>query len=354
LVAALLAGWMLAYEASEREQRAPWLASLWLAGACLVRQECALFALPFLIAQWRARRPAAALLPVLALVGWGLFRWLYYSRLVPVSYSVKKLPLVTDLAYGFEYFGLSTLECGIGLLVLASLFARVGALSALGVARLGLLLYVAFVIHVGGDYMPLARFFVPLLPVACLLALEGARRLEPLRADTRLALLLAALLAPQWTQSSRPQLFGEQEFFLERWRALGRHFGRVLPADAAVAISPIGAFGWESRLPIVDMLGLTNTRVLAAEPDLEIAMKGHHRYDAEWVLEQQPTAVVLFNGVWQPQLGQWVVNPWERSLYEDPRFLAQYRAMTTPIEGSGPLLFYLRRGAAVPEGAREP
>ena len=126
----------------------------------------------------------------------------------------------------------------------------------------------------------------------------------------------------------------------------------MFPRDARVAISPIGAFGYASRLPLVDILGLTNDRVWRAPPDLSIAMKGHHRYDADYVLEQQPEAIVLFNGVFQPETQRWEVNPWERSLYEHPRFQADYQAAVTPIEGSDPLLFYLRRGAPLPQGAR--
>ena len=351
-LAALLATWLWAFDRAERRRQTPWLAGCLLAAACLVRQECALFALPFAWSQLRARRFGVALLPWVAIGAWTGFRLLYYGRVVPTSYSVKKLPLLEDLRYGLEYLGLSTLECGIAVAVLAACFAPLATSSALRVARSGLLLFVAFVVYVGGDYMPLARFFVPVLPIAAVLGSLGVRRLIAERRDTRLAMVLVAVLTPQWTQRERAQLFGEQEFFVQRWEALGRHFGRILPADAKVAISPIGAFGWHSSLPIVDMLGLTNERILAAEPDLEIAMKGHHRYDAEWVLEERPVAVILFNGVFQPHLQQWVVNPWERELYEHPRFAQNYAAVTTLIEGSDPLLFFLRRDWPLPQGAQ--
>jgi hypothetical protein len=349
LLAALLALWLRAHEREERAGSSKYVSGAWLAAACLLRQECVLLAIPWAIAA-RRKHAGAALLPFVALGGWTVFRLAYYGRWLPISYAVKKLAFADDLSYGLAYLWNSTLECGVGVYLVLALFLLRGRSAARALA-LGLLAHAAFTVYVGGDYLPLARFFVPVLPLLAFAGSLAARELTITRRETRLALTLAALLALQWTQRERAQLFGEQRFFVERWAALGRHFGKVFPSDARVAISPIGAFGYTSRLPLVDILGLTNDRVRRATPDLSIAMKGHHRYDAQYVLEQQPTAIVLFNGVFQPQTQRWEVNPWERTLYEHPRFQAEYVAAFTPIEGSDPLLFYLRRGAPVPEGA---
>ncbi len=350
LLAALLALWLRAYEREARTGRTSHASALWLALACLLRQECVLLAIPWLLALRGKRRTRAALLPLVALGGWTCFRLVYYGRWLPISYSVKKLPFAVDLSYGLDYLARSTLECGIGLYLVLALFLLRGRSQA-RTLTLGLLAHAAYVVYVGGDYLPLARFFVPVLPLLAFAAALAARPLCAGARETERTVLIGALLVLQWTQRERPQLFGEEHFFVDRWAALGRHFGKVLPGDARVAISPIGAFGYESRLPLVDILGLSNDRVWRAPPDLSIAMKGHHRYDATWVLEQEPAAIVLFNGVFQPETQRWEVNPWERTLYEHPRFRAEYQAALTQIEGSDPLLFYLRRGAALPEGA---
>jgi hypothetical protein len=124
-----------------------------------------------------------------------------------------------------------------------------------------------------------------------------------------------------------------------------------------VALSPIGAFGYVSDLPIVDMLGLTNDAIWRVEPDLVIIEKGHHRYDADWVLEQRPSLVILGNAWLEQQDGQpptLTISGWERTLFEHPRFGAEYMPMMLDFEGTYPLVYYQRLDGPVPRGARPP
>ena len=353
LLAALLALWLDAYDRAVRTDRASTAAAFWLALACLLRQEAAVFLPAYLALEWRRRRSLALLLPLVSLAGWCLFRWLYYGRLLPITYTVKKLPLGMDLAFGLRYLWDATRVAGIGALLLLGLPALRGGpgrdrgadrgRDALRVAGLGVWLHTAYVVYVGGDFVPFARFFVPTLPLVALLACEGLNRTVPRRAQ---ALLFAlGILALQWTQLERPQRFGEHRFFEERWAALGSHFAATVSANTTVAISPIGAFGWYSRLPLVDILGLTHDGVLDAVPDPEVIMKGHHRFDADWVLDEAPDHVILANGVRQPDTGKLWINPWERDLYLSSRFQESYVHMRAPIPGSEPLDVFVRRGA---------
>ena len=141
------------------------------------------------------------------------------------------------------------------------------------------------------------------------------------------------------------------EFDEQRWEALGRYFGEVVPEDRTVALSPIGAFGWYSQLKIVDVLGLTNTSAASREPDLRIALKGHHRSDGAWVLSQEPDYVILGNGVRNHE-GLLVVSPWERGLVEDARFPKEYLRESVPIPGGADLDLYRRTSAPPLPGAR--
>ena len=125
----------------------------------------------------------------------------------------------------------------------------------------------------------------------------------------------------------------------------------VVPEDLTVALSPIGAFGWYSELKIVDVLGLTNTSAAQREPDLSIALKGHHRSDGAWVLSQEPDYVILGNGV-RDQAGRLVVNPWERDLVNDKRFPQEYLRESVPIPGGADLDLYRRRSAPPLPGAQ--
>jgi len=341
--------------AAERRQVTPLGAGLWLALACLTRQEAALLWLPFLVVAWRRRQVVAALPAGLALVGWTVARLALFGRLDPVTHAVKRLPLAAELDYGLHYLWRSTLDALVLVALAAALVVvcdrrRGAALRALGA---GVLLHAAYVVLVGGDWMPLARFFVPVLPLGLLLfgaAVERhvpeAPRLAAWAAAPRLAAWTVVLLGLQLGQRERAQVVFDHGFFERRWVALGEHFRRFAPPGTRVALSPIGAFGQRSRLPIVDLLGLTHTRLLGVSPDLEgVRMKGHHRHDAEWVLADPPEFIVLGNGVVQPDTGRLAVNPWERDIATDPRFAALYVKVRAELDGA-PLEWFRRRDVA--------
>jgi len=353
LLAALLALWFDLYDKAVRDGRQSIGAGCCLAAACLLRQEAALFVPIYLVFEYRRRPSVALALPVLSLLGWSLFRWFYYGRLVPITYSVKKLEFLTDLRLGAIYLLAATWTTGVGFFLLASLPTRREQGSPSGplrAGRWGVWLTLLYVVYVGGDFVALARFFIPTLPLFVFLGCAGVRdRLGSARDGPggRMGLLvgiaIAGFAALQWPQLQRAQLFGEQGFFEQRWSRLGTHFAATVPADTSIAISPIGAFGWTSGLPIVDILGLTNDSALGQDPDLAVTMKGHQRFDEAWVLDQRPHFIILANGVRQPDTGQLVINPWERDLYLDPGFQRDYVHMLAPIPGDAPLDVFRRR-----------
>lgn len=363
LLAALLVTWLALGLRAEERQGPAWGAGIALALACLVRQEAALFAIPYFLGA--GRRRGAAWLPLAALASWTCFRWLYYGSLLPMTYGVKKLPVAEDLARGLDYFLLSTLVAGVGVYVLAAVLGHLRSdrsSSWLRCATIGLVLHTLYVIWVGGDYVALARFHVPILPLAMFLACAGwADELGRRRGLGYLA-FGAALLLPQALQVKlprasalddhcRPYLALLHEFDEQRWEALGRHFGEVVPEGRTVALSPIGAFGWYSDLEIVDVLGITNVSAAEREPDLAIALKGHHRSDGAWVLSQEPDYMILGNGV-RDWLDRLVVNPWEAGIVEDERFAREYLREVLPIPAGADLDLYRRRSAPPLPGSR--
>ena len=180
---------------------------MFLALACLLRQECVLFALAFAAVELRGRGRSrmAALLPFVTLVGWTIFRLVYYGRWFPIPYHVKGLPLIVDLEYGLRYLWQGTLECGVGPLVVLGLFAasgpRDGRRDVTTATALAVLLHTIYVVGVGGDFVELSRFFMPSLPLMILLGSVGARSLVR-HPWVRVGLAIAALLCVQWAATS--------------------------------------------------------------------------------------------------------------------------------------------------------
>jgi len=332
LAAALLA-FGAAWVRAERLGRPPWAAGWWLAVAALLRQEAALLWLPFCAAGLRRRQLGPLAPALLALLGWTAARFVWFGRLDPVTHAVKRLPLAAELEYGLLYFADATRDAALGWLALAALIVllRRSAGAAWRGLAAGFWLHTLYVVAVGGDWMPLARFAAPVLPLGFSLAGEaiGARRRWPLALAA-----FVGLLAPQAGQLQRAQVLFDRQFFEARWLALGAHFREAAPG-ARVALSPIGAFGYASRLTIVDLLGLTHTGLLHVAPDLDrVRLKGHHRHDKELVLCDPPEHVLLGNAVLQPDTGRLAVNPWEQDLVLDPRFRERYVQVRAVIDGA--------------------
>jgi hypothetical protein len=360
LQAALLALWLDLWDRALRNSRGALSAAIVLGLAALVRNESILFAVPFVAIEARAGRWRSAWPAFAPLVAWQILRVNYYERWTPITYAVKKLALLDDVKLGLEYLAVSTGSTGIALAVVLAILViakrRESIDAALRAAALGCAAYVVLVVYVGGDFMELARFFVPILPIALLLACEAVSALVVDQPRAGAALACLALLLEQVPQRSRAVLRSDYEGITVRGGAIGRELGKRLPASTKVAVSPIGALGYESRLYVVDMLGLTNTAVANAPPNTSIAIKGHQRFDAEWVLAQQPEVILLGSAATQTPDGAsapLVVNGWERPLLENARFAAEYEPLSLDVEGSYPVLFFWRRDLAPPGGARK-
>ena len=343
--------------------RAPLRCGLFLAIACALRQEAALFLLPMafkpqVLQSWRRW-----LAPVLVLLGWTLFRRFYYGQWLPTTYAAKKLPISADLAYGARYFLDATANFGLGVLLVLALLAasRKGELRTT-LFTAGVVLHSVYVIWVGGDFMALSRFFVPSLPLLIAMAWpNGAAVLRQPRPGLRwgpIALTVFAMGAMQWNQvgdrtSSREVRWKMQRGFKQRWARLGTHFATLFPAETKVALSPIGAFGWTSGLYVVDILGLVNDSTADVKADLETIVKGHHKSDFDWVLDQDPEYVILGNGV-RDVHGAFTICPWERGFYQSlqagGRFPRGYRQASMDIGDGMPLDLFVRRDLPLPAG----
>jgi len=144
--------------------------------AMLNRHDLALVVLPPLAARllWRADRSrlAAAVIAVLPLAVWTAFATVYYGFALPNTAYAKLGTGLTpaDLApQGLLYVrNLVTRSPVTALVILAGLVEALRRPRATGALGLGVLLYLAYTVRVGGDFMS-GRFFT--VPFVCSLAL---------------------------------------------------------------------------------------------------------------------------------------------------------------------------------------
>lgn len=244
---------------------------------------------------WRAalRSGLAWAAPFSALVLLLLWKLAWYGDVLPNTFYAKSGGS-SRLDQGLLYLATFLLgeQAWLALLAGAALCAipalrpeirRFRAFAAAGGA-----LYAGYVCRVGGDYM-YGRFLVPLLPLVAVAAEaavhELARARRPRRAAIALGLLLASSVRPspfagkehRWGQSLeneyypvtslRPLRVGHHAF------RVGHLLGRLQAAgvEPTLGTGGIGMVGYYSRLPLVDVRGLTD-RVVARR---ELSGRGH-------------------------------------------------------------------------------
>ncbi len=356
LAAALLAGWYASAARAERGEQSWFLPATLLGLATMLRPE-SLVLLP--VFGWcvpRGKRIASLAVALLLPGAWLAFRLAYYGEWLPMSFYVKKLPLAVDLRFGLSYLGTSTLDCGIGVLLVFAAWARLfgGVLRArsASAALAGALLVTLGVVWTGGDYMYLARFLVPILPLSLMLACDALAELCAARPGRLRAACVALIALQVWPLFRLDEFVLSHAYYEQRWLAIGEQLRQSAPPGFTLATSPVGAIGWRSRVRMVDILGITNGAMRDVAPDLRVDLKGHHKSDPEWILAQEPDAIVLGNGELDQTRSSLSINGWERALYQHPRFAERYELWGIAVQGSYALPYFQRKGGKVLAGAQ--
>ena len=263
--------------------------------ACvLVRPEAALFvlALPLLpwMRRWQLLAAAFGLLAAIALA-----RYAVFGELVPNTYIAKSGGTWRHAALGLAYIGDAIRDFPLVLLAPLALFGtrRREARYLLVVA----FVWLAFFLRSGGDLFSYSRLWFPLVPGLSALALCGS--LEFAERHTRHAVAVPLVLALVFGARAAvvhdipPQGANDR---LAQWVATGlyvrKHFKNALTATV-----PIGAIGYYSRNPILDLVGLTEPAIARAKrtvPEDMLTKKwiGHERNYTEYVLERAPAVIV--------------------------------------------------------------
>lgn len=245
-----------------------------------------------------------------------LWRHSYFGQWVPNTASIKAGFSEVRLERGWKYLASFALAAPLVALVPLSALAclggptdrhRVRALQAGLVVLLGTL----YPVFVGGDFMAMGRFFVPVLPFVailfaiCMQSLRG-QALRAVYAGLMLALSVSGLydalpVSPELRQrvhfrwnvpSARSEVV--QWAFMkgqaERWSILGRALAQHTRAGETLIRGNIGAAGYYSELVILDKNGLVMPDVAAAAVPKLRASPGHDRgVTEEYFYDRRPT-----------------------------------------------------------------
>jgi hypothetical protein len=276
---------------------------------------------------YRRRKNYLLALAILAaaVAGQFVFRLIYYGHFWPNTYYAKRLPLGMALEGGLGYLrrfvvGPSEREAWfyasswtshlpIWVACAAAWTFAAKRWRQLWPVALQMASLVAVAVYVGGDWMPAFRFFVPAIPLGCLLVAAG---LSEMAGDSKTHGQDAHATSPRWRRILAPGLLAilaavegvglvtmirSHEF--GRWRHHIRNYGPMAAwlsgnarTGSLVALSDIGIISYHNpTLRFIDVLGLTDPHiaslpgihylktdvdyVLAGKPDYVLAMLYH-------------------------------------------------------------------------------
>jgi arabinofuranosyltransferase len=338
----------------------------------------------------RDRLAPLALATVAYAATFGLyFAWRFsrYGYVMPNTYYAKTGGGVAQILRGGLLAYLFLMQFALPLVPAAILAAwETGAppISRLGVVSLSdwfrrssfvvfaAVIFVAYTANnvlVGGDYMAMHRFFVPVLPFMYLLfgllvAALYARIARPANAFGFWVLLGFVGVATFFPSTplersffaSPPQQHGDYRGVqIERWHVarlsvIGRFFNgyRRDPAES-LATTAIGAIGYYSDMQILDIHGLVDTHIahLPAPPDFAKHRAGHGRTDLKYTFSLEPTYVMFSRDLTPQPIELWRYVPNELRATVDRDYTHSSAWLTDARNGeSGYFTFFERRDSA--------
>lgn len=287
-------------------------------------------------------------------VALGLSAWLYYGDPLPNTYHAKTQPLSPALVDRgvrmIRKFVMDYRWVPIGIPLFWLIAAR-GSLRAHGWLPLGLtFVFMLFFVGVGGDMLQYHRMWVPILPMFALLLAEGVSRLRHRAAGFLTTVAVVALTLPNslWGRSITSLRKGDA--FLEGAHLVAERLAE-LPKSTLVAANNIGVIGYESRVRILDMMGLTD-RHIALAPEKKVGIPGHEAHDGGYVLDREPDIIITGmpsavsepNPTWDTRGGY----PSDVDLKRDARFERRYELVYLALSDGRWSPVYVRRGIELP------
>lgn len=327
------------YAYLQRERKRFFASAVWFALASLTRIE-GVFVFGFVVlhqAVWWLREHRWLRDHLLWLATFGViylpytaWRIYYYGSLLPNTYYAKMggglYKYLAGLLYAMDFIS-SAGSFPVFLLAFLPLLRRDGLTFRRTAIWFVVICYWIFAISSGGDWMPNHRFFIPILPLMIVIALEGAVELFALlggwqitarmeesyhRIAKGIALVALALLlvvahpvayfidfgqllvatkrAPITYFKQRVKEFLSPPPEVVEVAALGQRMRENLPADSTIALEDIGMIPYYSGFKTIDAFGLTDPHI-AHLPGLM-----HQKYDIDYILSREPDYILLHVG----------------------------------------------------------
>jgi arabinofuranosyltransferase len=272
----------ICFFATDPPQAVPWKAALAIGMACLLRPEAEMFLLAVVISTlyfhnglgWgRALYSSLAACAIVGVFAASLlsFRLYYFKTFTPNTFLVKAGGSSHQMLMGATYILRTLADPPLALLFLLSLYSCLRYWRRSPVILFSsavIILQLAFVVWSGGDWMPLYRFVIPLLPAMLFPALLAVRDVEESlslsRAQLSAASLISIVLLGWHHEYDRYAKLSYSRRLVEGLNtriALGIWMCNHVGHDKTVAYGDVGALPFFSHLKWIDFNGLVTREV---------------------------------------------------------------------------------------------
>jgi arabinofuranosyltransferase len=250
----------------------------------------------------------------LIFVPYFIWRWRYFGWPFPNTFYVKSAAGTGTYLRGLYYLRRFAEDYAVPFLVLVvaagwpQRFDRrrrdLFALTALVLGTFG-----AYVVRVGGDFMGLYRFILPVLPLGALCVQEAGRilvrRLERFTPRTVLVLagaaIAAAFVAGSWRVSRRAVEVssdrgidspGYLKRYVEERIPVGLWLRQHARPEQLASVGGAGVIPYYSEMRSFDCFGLVD-QTIAHDPSMTVSDRpGHQKWVADWYLFQRQPDII--------------------------------------------------------------
>ncbi len=262
---------------------------------------------------------------LLAILPFLLFKIHYFGGLLPNPFYAKTSFDISQLSNGLVYSGQFFWHyLGAGLFLIPLLLVIRKWTSSIRAVVLFLIVYILYIIIIGGDVLKVHRFFVPILPLMILVTLFGL----VIFLKKRYLIWLGAFFLLGWQLYFPRQhvisFHHSEKMLVKNMDEMIINLLAVDHSDFSLAVSTVGIAGY--RLighRVIDLLGLTDSTI-ARHPEEPIDKLSttwkETKYNSKYVLSLQPD-YILFSTALKPSA------PAERALFLYPQFLNSYRTI---------------------------
>jgi len=256
---------------------------------------------------WRAGLVA---IPAVTFAVLEVVRFKYYGMFLPNTYYCKVGSPFELASHGLTYLASGVVPiASIAIPGFLALFRKTPGKRQSGYILTLVLAQIVVIIATGADYFIEMRFLTPfwvlLIPPAVLeleIGLENCKLLDRrvLRMAEAMGIVVAVFVSGFLYQSIGPhsvRMFGHN--LVVRWMDFGQWANAETAPQTVIASPVIGAVGFYSRRPMIDMLGLTDP-VISRSSRIRTGPKGHDRSNAQYVLGRSPD-IIFLDGWWKDE-----------------------------------------------------